>query len=149
MYSLEAEIKQLSREGQNIYNDIIVAKIWGGFVDYALPILVLLEKLNDCKALHISLRQYSFLKKMMVHQDKDEFDVSDEDSIIDRIIFERNYIRARVNTIEIIDNLPIINADLSNNLLSRLPFRDNFVVISLTGLSGRIAGRRNGGRTNR
>ena len=86
---------------------------------------------------------------MMGHQDKDEFDVSDEDSIIDRIIFERNYIRARVNTIEFIDTLPIINADLSNNLLSRLPFRDNSIVSSLTDLSGQIAGRRNGGRTNR
>ena len=43
---------------------------------------------------------------------------------------------------EIIKNLPITNADLPNNLLSRLPIRDNSVVPSLTGSSGKVAGRR-------
>ena len=58
-------------------------------------------------------------------EDQDEFDLFDDDNIIDRLIYERNEVRVRVYTIVIIDNLPITNEDLPNNLLSRLPIRDN------------------------
>ena len=47
----------------------------------------------------------------MVHQDDNKFDVSDNDSIVDRIIVERCDIRVRFNTITIIENLPITKAD--------------------------------------
>ena len=67
---------------------------------------------------------------MTSYQDEDDFDISNEDSIIDRIIFERNDIRVRVNTMSIIENLPITRAELPNRLLSRLPVRDNSVVPS-------------------
>ena len=67
---------------------------------------------------------------MTSYQDEDDFDISNEDSIIDRIIFERNDIRVRVNTMSIIENLPITRAELPNRLLLRLPVRDNSVVPS-------------------
>ena len=47
----------------------------------------------------------------MVHQDDNKFDVSDKDSIVDRIIVERCDIRVRFNTITIIENLPITKVD--------------------------------------
>ena len=47
---------------------------------------------------------------------------------------------------EIIKDLPITNADLPNNLLSRLPIRDNSVAPSLTGASGKVAGRHKSSR---
>ena len=49
----------------------------------------------------------------------------------------------------IIENLPINNVDHPNNSLSYLPIRDNSVVLSLTGSSGKVASRRKGGRINR
>ena len=81
----------------------------------------------------------------MSHQDEDDFNILDDDSIIDWLIFERNDATVRVNTMEIIKNLPIINADIPNNSLSGLPIRDNPDVSSLTGSSGKIFGRRKGG----
>ena len=46
----------------------------------------------------------------------------------------------------IIENLPIINTDLPNNILSHLSIRDNSVVSSLTGSNSKVAGRRKVGR---
>ena len=83
---------------------------------------------------------------MVRHQDEDDFDVSDDDSMIDRLICERNDVRVRVNTMKIIKNLPITNVDLPNNVLSRLPIKSNSVVSSLTDSSGKISVRLKGGR---
>ena len=83
---------------------------------------------------------------MARHQDEDDFDVSDDDSMIDRLICERNDVRVRVNTMKIIKNLPITNVDLPNNVLSRLPIKINSVVSSLTDSSGKISVRLKGGR---
>ena len=46
----------------------------------------------------------------------------------------------------VIDNLPVTNEDIPQNLLSRLPIRDCSIFSSLTGLSGKISGQRKGGR---
>ena len=46
----------------------------------------------------------------MVHHDDNKFDVSDKDSIVDRMIVERCDIRVRFNTMIIIENLPITKA---------------------------------------
>ena len=46
----------------------------------------------------------------------------------------------------IIENLSVINADLPNDLLLRLSIRNNSVVSSLIGSSGKVAGRRKGER---
>ena len=46
----------------------------------------------------------------------------------------------------IIENLPITNTDLPNNVLSHLPIRDNYVVSSFTGSNSKVAGRRYAGR---
>ena len=76
----------------------------------------------------------------MGHQDEDDFDVFDDnDNIIDRLNCERNQVRFRVNSIAVINNLPITNVD-------RLPIRDNSVVSPLTSSSSKVAGRRKGGR---
>lgn len=83
---------------------------------------------------------------MVRHQDEDDFDVSDDDSMIDRLICERNDVRVRVNTMKITKNLPITNVDLPNNVLSRLPIKINSVVSSLTDSSGKISVRLKGGR---
>ena len=80
------------------------------------------------------------------YQDEDDCDVSKYDSIIDRMICERNNIRVKFNTMVIIENLPITNTDFPNNLLSRLPIRDNYVVSSLTGWSGKGSDRHKSGR---
>ena len=60
VHSLEANIKRLSGEGLNIYNNIIVARIQGEIDGYALHIVVLMEKLNDSEAFRITLEQYLF-----------------------------------------------------------------------------------------
>ena len=83
---------------------------------------------------------------MVRHHDEDDFDVSDDDSMINRLICERNDVRVRVNTMKVIKNLPITNVDLPNNVLSRLPIKINSVVSSLTDSSGRISVRLKGGR---
>ena len=82
---------------------------------------------------------------MVGHQDEDDFNILDDDSIIDWLICERNDTTVRVNTIAIIKNLPIINADIPNNSLSGLPTRDNPDVSSLTGSSGKDTRRHKGG----
>ena len=47
----------------------------------------------------------------------------------------------------VIEKLPVINVDIPEFILSRLPIRDNSVVSSLIGSSGKISGgRRKGGR---
>ena len=81
---------------------------------------------------------------MADRQDEDDFDVSDDDSMIDRLICERNDVRVGINTMVIIENLSVINADLPNDLLLRVSIRDNSVVSSLIGSSGKVAGRRKG-----
>ena len=53
---------------------------------------------------------------MIVHQYEDKFDVSkcfDEDTIRDRIFFKRSEIKFRVKTMDIIENLPVDNANIS------------------------------------
>ena len=82
----------------------------------------------------------------MNHQDENDFDISDDDNIIDRLFFKINHARVRVNTMVSIDNLPITNENLLHNLLSRLPIRDDSIVSSLTGSSGKVVVRRKGGR---
>ena len=77
---------------------------------------------------------------MVGHQNEDDFDVSHEDSIIDRIIYERSDIRVRVETLTIIENLLIMNAYFHNSFLSCLQIRCNFVVPSLTGSSSKLTG---------
>ena len=47
-----------------------------------------------------------------------DFDVYDDDSIINRLNYERHEVRIRVNMIEIIKDLPITNANLPYNPLS-------------------------------
>ena len=46
---------------------------------------------------------------------------SGDDSIIDRIIYEKQDIRVKVNTITAIENLPVANVDIPGCVLSRLP----------------------------
>ena len=65
------------------------------------------------------------------------------------MIGKKNDVRDRIMTMVIIENLPINNVDHPNNLLSYLPIRDNSVVLSLTGSSGKVASRRKGERINR
>ena len=48
------------------------------------------------------------------------------------MLYKRNDGTVRINTMTIIENLPTFNADLSNNLVLRLPIRDNSIVSSLT-----------------
>ena len=57
---------------------------------------------------------------MVGHQNEDDFDVSHEDSIIDRIIYERSDIRVRVETLTIIEKIPIMDAYFHNSFLSCL-----------------------------
>ena len=132
------------RRTQN-YNDIIVTRIWSDIDGSALPILGLLAKNYDSEAFRIALEKYLIFKILVTHQDEDDFDVSDWDSIIDIMICERSYIRV-VNTMIIIENLPIINADLPNSLLSCFVIRNNFVVYFFTSTRGKIGGRYKGGR---
>ena len=49
----------------------------------------------------------------------------------------------------VIENLPVINADIPEYLLSRLSIRDGSVVSSLTGLSGKVSGGRRKGEQNK
>ena len=86
---------------------------------------------------------------MMDLQDENDFDVSGDNSIIDRMVCEISYIRVRVNTMATIKHLPITNTYFPNSLLSRLPIRDNYFVSSLIGSSGKATGKRKGGRINR
>ena len=83
---------------------------------------------------------------MVCRQDIDNFDLSDDDSTIDKLIYERNDIRVRVDTMAIIENLPITNVDRPNNLLSCLLIRDNYIVLSLIASSGKVVGRHKSGR---
>ena len=83
---------------------------------------------------------------MVCRQDIDNFDLSDDDSTIDKLIYERNDVRVRVDTMAIIENLPITNVDRPNNLLSCLLIRDNYIVLSLIASSGKVVGRHKSGR---
>ena len=47
------------------------------------------------------------------------------------MLYKRNGGTVRVNTMTIIENLPTFNADLPNNLFSRLPIRDNKLLYHL------------------
>jgi len=61
---------------------------------------------------------------MMESQSERESDLnvySGDDSIIDRIIYEKQDIRVKVNTITAIENLPVANVDIPGCVLSRLP----------------------------
>ena len=70
---------------------------------------------------------------------------SDGNSIIDRMLYNKN-IRVRVKTMTVIENLLVANTDIPEILLSRLQIRDSSVLSSLTGSSGKVTGRRKGGR---
>ena len=83
----------------------------------------------------------------MESQSEGEIDLnarSADDSIIYRMLYEIKYIRVRVNTLTIIKNLPVTNTNILESLMSRLPIRDIFIISSLTGLSGKVVGRRKG-----
>ena len=61
---------------------------------------------------------------MMKSQSEGESDLnvySGDDSIIDRIIYEKQDIRFKVNTITAIENLLLANVDIPECVLSRLP----------------------------
>ena len=58
------------------------------------------------------------------------------------MLYKKKDIRVRVKTLTIIENLPVTNEGIPKSLLSRLPIRNSSVLSSLTGLSGKIAGRR-------
>ena len=118
VYSLETEIKRISREGQTIQNNISVTKIWGEIDDNALPILVLLEKFNNFEGFHIRFKKIPSLKIMVVNQDKYNFNVSDDNSIIDKLICGIKKVILTINTMAIIENSLLANADFPNNLLS-------------------------------
>ena len=83
---------------------------------------------------------------MACRQDIDNFDLSDDDSTIDKLIYERNDVRVRVDTMANNENLPITNVDRPNNLLSCLLIRDNYIVLSLIASSGKVVGRHKSGR---
>lgn len=51
-------------------------------------------------------------------------------------------IQIRIKTMTVIENLPVINVDIHEILLLRLPIRDSSVVSSLTDSSGKISGGR-------
>ena len=83
----------------------------------------------------------------MESQSEGEIDLnarSADDSIVYIILYEIKYIRVRVNTLTIIKNLPVTNTNILEILMSRLPIRDIFIISSLTGLSGKVVGRRKG-----
>ena len=85
----------------------------------------------------------------MESQSEGEIDLnarSADDSIVYIILYEIKYIRVRVNTLTIIKNLPVTNTNILEILMSRLPIRDIFIISSLTGLSGKVVGRRKGQR---
>ena len=86
----------------------------------------------------------------MESQNEDDFDLNvcfDDERIIYRILHENNYIKVRINTMTIIENLPVTNANIHESLFSRLPMRDSAVLTSLTGSSSKVSdGRRKGGR---
>ena len=83
---------------------------------------------------------------MACRQDIDNFDLSDDDSTIYKLIYERNDVRVRVDTMANNENLPITNVDRPNNLLSCLLIRDNYIVLSLIASSGKVVGRHKSGR---
>ena len=64
----------------------------------------------------------------MGNQDEDNFDVFNEDSITDRMIFERSNIRVRVDTISIVENLRITKADLPNIFYCRV-FQSKIILL--------------------
>ena len=64
----------------------------------------------------------------MGHQDEDNLDVFNEDSITDRIIFERSDIRVRVNSMSIVENLRITKADLPNIFYCRV-FQSKIILL--------------------
>ena len=78
---------------------------------------------------------------MESQNEDDEFDInicSDDESIIDIMLYDKKDIRVRIKTMTVIENLPVINADIPECLLPRLPIRDSSVVSSLTSLSGKV-----------
>ena len=87
---------------------------------------------------------------MESQSEDDEFNIntcSNEESIINRMLNDKKYIRVRIKTMTVIGNLQITNAYISKYLLSRLQIRDSSVVSSSTGSSGKITdGRRKGER---
>ena len=87
---------------------------------------------------------------MESQSEDDEFNIntcSNEESIINRMLNDKKYIRVRIKTMTVIGNLQITNAYISKYLLSRLQIRDSSVVSSLIDLSGNVSGsRRKGGR---
>ena len=59
-------------------------------------------------------------------------------------------IQIRIKTMTVIENLPVINVDIHESLLLRLPIRDSSVVSLLTGSSGKFSsGWRKGGRNKK
>ena len=51
----------------------------------------------------------------MESQNEDDFDLNvcfDDERIIYRILHENNYIKVRINTMTIIENLPVTNANI-------------------------------------
>ena len=61
----------------------------------------MLEKKYNSEAFRIFLEKYP-LKKMVGYQDEDDFNVYNEENLIDKMIYEKNDIRVRVKTMTII-----------------------------------------------
>ena len=141
-FSLDAEVKRFLKLGQYIHNIIVVTRLFVEISNYILPILVLLKIINSPENYRITLKNTSSWK--IESQSEREFDLntfSYDDSIIDWCFIKKD-IRVRVKTLTIIENLPVTNEGIPKSLLSRLPIRNSSVLSSLTGLSGKIAGRR-------
>ena len=89
---------------------------------------------------------------MKSQNEDDEFDInicSDDESIIDIMLYDKKDIRVRIKTMTVIENLPLIIADIPECLLSCLLIRDSSVVSSSTGLNGKVSGGRCKGGQNK
>ena len=78
---------------------------------------------------------------MESQNEDDEFDInicSDDESIIDIMLYDKKDIRVRIKTMTVIENLPLTIVDIPEYLLSHLPIRDSSVVSSLISLNGKV-----------
>ena len=58
MNNLIAELDKLRNKILNIYNNILIAKIWGKIDDYAPAIIILLKRLNNQEICCVTFKIY-------------------------------------------------------------------------------------------
>ena len=78
---------------------------------------------------------------MESQNEDDEFDInicSDDESIIDIMLYDKKDIRVRIKTMTVIENLPLTIVDIPEYVLSHLPIRDSSVVSSFISLNGKV-----------